>query len=89
MAVVVLTLDTLVVLVVDGAVAVEDPLCVPKVGAEYAVIEPDALEASELTPDPDCLTTVNVYAVPFVRPVMLIGLEDALPVIFPGDDVAT
>jgi hypothetical protein len=32
--------------------------------------------------------TVNVYAVPLVKPVTVIGLLDPLPVILPGVDVA-
>jgi len=32
--------------------------------------------------------TVNVYAVPFVRPVIVMGEEDELPVIPPGFEVA-
>jgi hypothetical protein len=31
--------------------------------------------------------TVNVYAVPAVRPLTVIGLEDAEAVIFPGEEV--
>jgi hypothetical protein len=33
-------------------------------------------------------TTVKVYAVPFVKPVIVIGLDEPVPVMFPGLDVA-
>jgi hypothetical protein len=43
-----------------GAVAVDKPVCVPKVGGMKAVIEPEAPEVAELIPDPDCFTIVKV-----------------------------
>jgi hypothetical protein len=48
---------------------------------------PDADDAELATPELDA-RTVNVYAVPFVNPVTVIGEEDALPVNPPGEEVA-
>ena len=47
------------------------------------------LDAEEAEPVPALLVavTVKVYAVPFVRPVTVIGLAEPVAVIPPGDDV--
>jgi hypothetical protein len=47
------------------------------------------LETSEGAPVPIAFVavTVNVYAVPFARPVMVIGLDVPVAVLFPGFDV--
>jgi hypothetical protein len=51
------------------------------------VTELDAALAAEV-PLALVAVTVNVYAVPFVRPVTVIGLDELLAVMLPGDDVA-
>jgi hypothetical protein len=58
-AVVVLTLETLVVDVL-GSTAVDVPVCVPNMGVVNAPIELEADDETELIPDPDCFTTVKV-----------------------------
>ena len=45
--------------------------------AELAVDVPFAVVA----------VTVNVYAVPFVKPVTVIGLDEPVPVMLPGEEV--
>ena len=72
-----------------GAVAVDKPVCVPKVGGMKAVIEPEAPEVAELIPDPDCFTIVKVYAVPVANPVTVMGELAPLAVNELGDDVTT
>jgi hypothetical protein len=44
-------------------------------------------ELAELVPAAFVAVTVNVYAVPLVRPDTVIGLVDPVPVILPGEDV--
>lgn len=52
------------------------------------VILLDALDVA-LTPYPLIVVTVNVYAVPLVKPVTVIGELEPLPVIELGEEVAT
>jgi hypothetical protein len=58
------------------------------VGVEgrFGVIELDALDAEDV-PAADAAVTVNVYAVPVVSPVTVIGLDDPVPVAPPGEAV--
>jgi hypothetical protein len=60
------------------------------VGAPGAPTGVTLLEAVEAGPVPIPLVavTVNVYAVPFVRPVTMIGEPGLVEEIPPGDDVA-
>jgi hypothetical protein len=65
------------------------PVAVPIVGAEGltpGVSELDAADASEVIPLLVAVTA-NVYAVPAVRPVTVIGEEEPVPVRLPGLDV--
>ena len=55
-------------------------------GVNVGVTEPDAEEA-EPVPAAFVAVTVNVYGVPFVRPVMTIGETLPLAVILPGLEV--
>jgi hypothetical protein len=71
------------------ASAVDVPVCVPNVGGTKAVIEPEAREVAELIPDPDCFTTVKVYAVPVANPVTVMGELAPLAVNELGDEVTT
>jgi hypothetical protein len=64
-------------------------VAVPIVGADGlipGVCELDASDAGEVTPLLVAVT-VNVYAVPAVRPVTVIGEEEPVPVRLPGLDV--
>ena len=48
-----------------------------------------AFDAADAEPVPELFVavTVNVYAVPLVKPVTTRGLADPLPVTLPGEDV--
>ena len=59
-----------------------------KYGGNTGVTELDEAVVSESTPFAVVNFTVNVYAVPFVRPVTVIGVVEFVPVIEPGVDVA-
>lgn len=59
-----------------------------KYGGATGVTEFDADE-TVLTPYPDIVVTVNVYAVPLLNPLTVIGELEPLPVSPPGLDVAT
>jgi hypothetical protein len=59
-----------------------------KYGGRTGVIEFEAAVVSESTPVDVVYLIVNVYAVPFVRPVTVIGVVEFVPVIEPGFDVA-
>jgi hypothetical protein len=64
-------------------------VAVPIVGAPgtvYGVAELLA-ELAELVPIEFVAVTVNVYAVPLVKPDTVIGLVDPVAVILPGEDV--
>ena len=74
---------------------VEVALILPDVGpvkvnvvaaAAVGVTEFDATDAVDV-PIAFVAVTVNVYAVPFVSPVTVIGLEVPVVVMFPGDEV--
>ena len=72
--------------VAEASPAVAVPI-VGALGLIPGVTEFVAEDASETIPL-FVAVTVNVYAVPDVRPVTEIGEDDAVPVIEPGDDVA-
>ena len=59
-------------------------------GATGVVIGVTAADAVEAAPVPAAFVavTVNVYAVPFVRPVTVHGEDAAVQVFDPGDEVA-
>ena len=61
----------------------------PIVGAPGTVAGVTLFEAADGGPVPIALVavTVNVYAVPLVRPVTVIGLEVPVAVIPPGEEV--
>jgi hypothetical protein len=64
-------------------------VAVPIVGADgkvYGVAELLA-ELAELVPTEFVAVTVNVYAVPFVKPDTVIGLVVPVAVMLPGEDV--
>ena len=67
-------------------------VAVPMVGAPGTVAGVTLLDAAEAGPVPTALVavTVNVYAVPFARPVTVIEVQGAaqLPVIPLGEEVA-
>ena len=63
------------------------PLNVKLVAGATGVIEFEALDAA-LVPYVFVAVTVHVYAVPLVSPLTVIGLDDPLPVILPGLQVA-
>jgi hypothetical protein len=52
----------------------------------FGLTELEALEATDV-PLAFVAVTVNVYAVPFVSPETVIGLDAPVSVMFPGDDV--
>jgi hypothetical protein len=81
----------------DGAVNVTEAcafpaVAVPIVGAPGTVTVAGVtlFEAADAAPVPTELVavTINVYAVPLVRPLTVIGLAVAVPVRLPGFDVA-
>ena len=59
------------------------------VGTPGTILGVTLLDAVDAAPGPNALvaTTVNVYAVPLVSPVTVIGLDAPVPVKPPGDDV--
>ena len=78
----------------DGAVNVmvawEFPrVAVPIVGAPGTAAGVTEFDADDAVLVPELLVavTVNVYAVPLVRPVTVMGDEEPLAVMPPGDDV--
>jgi hypothetical protein len=86
----VLTPETLVVPETGLAVdVVSSAWFSAKVGGENAVIEPEAPDVAEVIPDPDCFTTVKVYAVPVASPVTVMGELAPLAVNELGDEVTT
>lgn len=72
--------------VAEASPAVAVPI-VGALGLTPGVTDPDAEDAAETIPL-FVAVTVNVYAVPAVRPVTVIGEDEAVPVIPPGLDVA-
>ena len=62
---------------------------VPIVGEPGVVAGVTLLEAAEAAPVPVALVAVteNVYAVPLVRPVRVIGLAEPVVVTLPGEEV--
>ena len=64
-------------------------VAVTAVGAPGTVAGVTLLEAADAGPVPIALVavTVKVYAVPFVRPVTVIGLDAPVAVMLPGLDV--
>jgi hypothetical protein len=65
------------------------PTAVPIVGAPANVAGVTLLDAADaaLTPTAFVAVTVNVYAVPFVKPATMIGLAAPVAVMPPGLDV--
>jgi hypothetical protein len=65
------------------------PVAVPTVGAPGTVAAVTEFEAADaaLVPAAFVAVTVKVYAVPFVRPITVIGEEVPAPVSPPGDEV--
>ena len=75
---------------VKVTVACAFPLvAVPMVGAPGVVAGVAEFEAEEALPEPTefVATTVKVYAVPLVSPVIVMGEDEPLAVIPPGEDV--
>ena len=72
-----------------GTVNVEEPLyvCANVYDGSTAVIEPDAVLSAELRAGA-CARTVNVYDVPPVNPVTVIGLVAEVAVKLPGGEIA-
>ena len=75
----------------SGAVKVTDALAFPRVavpivGAPGTTAGVTLLDAADADPVPTLLVavTVNVYAVPLVSPVTVMGLEEPVPVNPPG-----
>jgi hypothetical protein len=68
------------------------PVAVPIVGAPGTVAGVTPFDAADAAPVPSAFVaaTVNVYAVPFVRPATVIAVHGAVhvPVMAPGDEVA-
>ena len=66
------------------------PVAVPMVGEPGTVAGVTEFEGDDAVPVPTELVavTVNVYAVPFVSPVTVIGEDDPVAVIPPGEEVA-
>ena len=80
--------------VTPGAVNVTEALplprvAVPIVGAPGRVAGVTLFDAADAEPVPTLLVavTVNVYAVPLVNPLTVIGLAEPVPVIPPGLEV--
>ena len=64
-------------------------VAVPIIGASGMVAGVTLLDGADAAPGPVALaaTTVNVYAMPLVKPVTTIGLAVPVAVMPPGDDV--
>jgi len=73
----------------DIVVCALPAVAVPIVGAPGVVAGITLLDAAEAVPVPVALVAVteNVYAVPLVRPVTVIGLTVPVAVTLPGEEV--